>query len=325
MKKWISMICALALLLCGCVPAAQTAAPCEVHEYGEPVTVGTGYLEEGEMKYMCKICGEEKVEVLPAKKSISILAVGNSFSVNAMQYLWEILKSAGFEEVVLGNLFIGGCSLEMHWSNLFHNKPAYTYYYNDSGIWKTTNAATAESALQARQWDIVTLQQASHLSGQPASFETLERIQGAIKSYQPDAKMYWYMTWAYHPDTTNGNFGNYAKDQMTMYYAIVDTVKQKIHPNALIDAVIPAGTAIQNLRTYAIGDNLTMPDGFHLNDAGCYTVGLAWYAQITGLSVDRVCYLPKGVLPIAKHLDDIRQAVSDAIAYPMNIMPMAQP
>ncbi len=284
---------------------------------------GTGYLVDGEMKYMCKICGEEKTEIVPAKKSISILAVGNSFSVNAMQYLWDILTSAGFEEVVLGNLFIGGCSLEQHWSNLFHNKPAYTYYYNDSGSWKTTNAATAESALQSRKWDIVTLQQASHLSGMPASYETLERIQGAVQSYQPDAKLYWYMTWAYHPDTTNGNFGTYAKDQMTMYRAIVDTVKEKIHPNALFEAVIPAGTAIQNLRTYPIGDNLTTPDGFHLNEAGCYMVGLAWYAQITGLPADRVTYLPKGVVSIAENLDDIRQAVSNAIANPMGIMPKA--
>ncbi len=317
MKKIVFSFIIVLLFLCACTPAVS----CAEHQYGQPEESGTGYLEEGELKYMCKICGQVKTETIPAKKTISILAVGNSFSVNAMQYLWEILDSAGFEEVVLGNLFIGGCSLEQHWSNLFHNKPVYTYYYNDSGQWKTSNAATAEQALQSRQWDIVTLQQASHFSGQPDSYETLERIQGAVKSYQPDAKLYWHMTWAYHPDTSNANFVNYAKDQMTMYNAIVDAVKQKIHPNALFEGVIPAGTAIQNMRNCAIGDNMTIPDGFHLNNLGCYAVGLAWYAQLTGLPVERISYVPKGVSMIEEYLTDIRQAVTDAVEKPMEVTP----
>ncbi len=198
------------------------------------------------------------------------------------------------------------------------------YYYNDSGTWKTTNAATAEQALQSRRWDIVTLQQASHLSGQPASYETLERIQGAVRSYQPDAKMYWHMTWAYHPDTSNVNFVTYAKDQMTMYNAIVEAVRQKIQPNALIEGVIPAGTAIQNLRTYSIGDNMTMPDGFHLNDLGCYTVGLAWYAELTGLPLELVDYLPANVPDIQKYMTQMKQAVADAVKTPLDVTPSAQ-
>ena len=37
-------------------------------------------------------------------KSIKILAIGNSFSVDAVEYLWDMLDAAGVEEIVIGNL-----------------------------------------------------------------------------------------------------------------------------------------------------------------------------------------------------------------------------
>ena len=48
------------------------------------------------------------------KRSIKILAIGNSFSIDAMEYLWHILRAGGVEEVVLGDLFIGGCPVDLH-------------------------------------------------------------------------------------------------------------------------------------------------------------------------------------------------------------------
>ena len=39
-------------------------------------------------------------------KSISILAIGNSFSVDAMEYLYGILNDIGYEDITLGNLYI---------------------------------------------------------------------------------------------------------------------------------------------------------------------------------------------------------------------------
>ena len=45
---------------------------------------------------------------------LRILAIGNSFSTDSMQYLYQIAKNAGVEEIVLGNLYYGGCSLDEH-------------------------------------------------------------------------------------------------------------------------------------------------------------------------------------------------------------------
>lgn len=44
---------------------------------------------------------------------MKILAIGNSFSQDATRYLQDIAASAG-ENLFVRNLYIGGCSLEMH-------------------------------------------------------------------------------------------------------------------------------------------------------------------------------------------------------------------
>ena len=51
-------------------------------------------------------------------KVIKVLAIGNSFSEDAVeQYLYELAASQG-DSLVIGNAYIGGCSLEMHLDNL---------------------------------------------------------------------------------------------------------------------------------------------------------------------------------------------------------------
>ena len=61
---------------------------------------------------------EETTEMIETKefpKSLKILAIGNSFSTDSMQYLYQILKDGGVEEITLGNLYYGGCSLDQHY------------------------------------------------------------------------------------------------------------------------------------------------------------------------------------------------------------------
>ena len=69
------------------------------------------------------------------RKSIKILAIGNSFSVDGMEYLWDILSSAGYSEIILGNLAIASCTVEMHADNVKSNVPFYQYGKNTSGQW----------------------------------------------------------------------------------------------------------------------------------------------------------------------------------------------
>lgn len=47
--------------------------------------------------------------------SLKILAIGNSFSEDAVEYAWDIANSLGIQNVMIGHLYIGGCSLDMHY------------------------------------------------------------------------------------------------------------------------------------------------------------------------------------------------------------------
>ena len=58
------------------------------------------------------------------RDTLRILAIGNSFSVDGVEhYLWELFDAAGIP-VVIGNMYIGGCTLEKHWNNALSDAPA---------------------------------------------------------------------------------------------------------------------------------------------------------------------------------------------------------
>ena len=255
-----------------------------------------------------------------AGKAIKILAVGNSFSVDAMNnHLFPILESAGYTDITLGNLYIGGCSLNTHYANLRDNLKAYRYYCNTDGIWTATEATAASSAFGKTKWDVVTIQQVSSDSGRPATYTNLASVVAMIKQSEPQAKILWHMTWAYQQDSPHDAFPYYNKDQMTMYHAIVQTVQDQVLPLATINGVIPAGTAIQNLRTSALGDTLTS-DGHHLLDSyGDYTAALTWFCTITGEKPQAVSYRPGAV---AAQWDAIAAAVENAIKTPYAVTPL---
>ena len=98
-------------------------------------------------------------------KSIKILAIGNSFADNAMAYLYPILAALGYDDIVLGNLFIGGCSLATHTYNALNNLPAYTYRKNTTGKFDNVDNVSISTALADEDWQYVTMQQASGASG----------------------------------------------------------------------------------------------------------------------------------------------------------------
>ncbi|MBE6560311.1 MAG: DUF4886 domain-containing protein [Ruminococcaceae bacterium] len=288
-----------------------------VHEYTETVETPAKTFTEGVKKLSCSSCGDAYTEVIPATKSIKILAIGNSFSVDAMQYLWNILKDGGVEKITLGNLYIGGCSLEKHANNIASGAGAYTYYKNISGSWTTTSNTAVLTALKQEDWDIVTVQQASNYSGMASTYSYLSSILSFVEKNEPNAEIYWHMTWAYQQDSTHSGFKNYSNDQMTMYNSILKAVETEVKTKESICGVIPSGTAIQNLRTSYIGDTVTR-DGYHLSyDFGRYTAALTWFAYFTGKSPDSVDWMPADhAVNLRPHLPAIREAVKNAIAAP---------
>ena len=253
-------------------------------------------------------------------KSLYILAIGNSFSVDAMQYLYQILQELGYTDIYLGNLYIGGCTLQTHAGNITSNAKAYTYYVNKTGSWTNTAGFAPLNAMREKDWDYVSMQQASGYSGVADSYEPyLTTIVNSVVQNCPYAKRMWHMTWAYQGNSTHSDFGKYNKDQMTMYNAIVNAVQTKVLSRGDFEFVIPCGTAVQNLRTSFLGDNITR-DGYHMSyDVGRYVTALMWARLISGRSIEGISYKPSGYSYSDKTIAAIKEAVENAFEKPFEV------
>lgn len=253
-------------------------------------------------------------------KSIKILAIGNSFSVDAMEYLYGILKDVGYEDITLGNLYIGGCTLETHANNFTNNSASYTYYTNTTGTWTNKTSFRPLDALDSNDWDIITMQQGSPKSGIPSSYDPyLLSLIHSVMSRCEDAELVWHMTWAYQANSTHSGFASYNKDQMTMYNAILDAVKTKVMSTGLFSKVIPNGTAVQNMRTSFVGDNLTR-DGYHMSyDKGRYLTALTFAKALTDCDLDVVTYTPSAHSYTENEILAMKEAATNACKSPYEV------
>ncbi len=252
-------------------------------------------------------------------RTIKILAIGNSFSEDAIeQYLHELADADGIETII-GNLFIGGCSLERHMQCVNGNLPDYRYRkIGVDGVTKETPKCDIARAIADENWDYVSVQQASHFSGDYTTYQPyLSQLVTYVKAHtKKDVKIVFHQTWAYAQNSDHGGFKRYGNSQKQMYDAINGALKQvikDIHP----DVIVPSGTAIQNARTSSIGDNMNR-DGYHLNLLyGRYTAACTWFQAIFKRSVVGNSYAPEGVTAEQKTI--AQKAASAAVKHKFKV------
>jgi len=239
-------------------------------------------------------------------REMQVLCIGNSFSIDAVeQNLVQLADERGVK-LTVGNLYIGGCSLEQHATNIRKDSAAYSYRLmqkrvdtdgKEEFVREVTEGVSILQALQSREWDIITMQQASHYSGQWFTYEPwLSELIDSVKLHiAPTTKIYWYMTWAYQQDAKHPAFiPNYNRDQSYMYDEILGCNRQvlKNHP---FDGFIPGGIAIQQARRTKLGDTMCR-DGFHLSYTyGRYMMACLWLEVLTGKSCVGCEYMPEGM------------------------------
>ncbi len=253
-------------------------------------------------------------------EEISILFIGNSFSDDTEAYVVEILLELGYTTINVGNMYIGGCTIDMHYSNIMSNASAYDFRMRTHNGVKYTEYVpvsvggrkqTLDFAIGYKDWDIISLQQGSALSGKADSYANLSALKAEVqnRATNPDVEFVFNMTWAYQGNSTHPNFPDYNSDQTTMYNAIVDAVQQKVDLT-----VVPNGTAIQNARSSFVGDTLTL-DGHHLSlKLGRYIAGLTFVAKVTGKDISDIAYAPSGVTESQKLV--AIESVKNALATP---------
>lgn len=220
------------------------------------------------------------------KDTLRILAIGNSFSQDSVeQYLWELFDAAGIP-VIIGNMYIGGCTLERHFQNTVSGKEDYAYRKVVDGVRTSIPKVPLEHGLADEPWDYVSFQQASGVSGEYETYEPyLQALMAFVRRRVPATAVFmWHQTWAYSADSEHREFPRYGRDQMQMYQAILGASRKAVSSHSF-PILIPSGTAIQNARTSSLGDSLNR-DGFHLEKTyGRYTAACTWFEAISGISV----------------------------------------
>ena len=258
----------------------------------------------------------------PKPGVIKILAVGNSFSEDAIENnLYELAKEKGLE-IIIGNLYIGGASLDDHKKNLEEKRIAYDYRkINQNGEKKVYSKTSIDLAVEDEHWDYISFQQVSQNSGQ---LETVQRSLPAVYNFvkarakNPNVKYVYHQTWAYAQNSDHAGFANYNRNQLTMYEAIVN-VAQKVKEIAPIDLIVPAGTAIQTARTSAVEDGFTR-DGYHLNPLGRYTAACTWFETLFKQSTVGMNYKPAELSVFEAKI--AQNAAHFAILKPNEVTPM---
>ena len=254
------------------------------------------------------------------KNPIHVLAIGHSFAVDALRaHMWDMLKSAGYDYIVVAYLFTPSCSLNEQWERMQGKADHEQYCKTDpyTGEWGYYGPASGspdnkvQYAIRDEDWDIITLQPDPDYGGGvkywPSvdnDYKNLGNILNWIYKNKTNskAKIYYHMTWSFAKDCALWCFGNsspFKGDQLLHYRSFVEATREYVLKpyNNYFAGVIPAGTSIQNARSSRLGDTFNMPgnndpkaDGYHLNDKGDYVASLTWYAVITGKSAKTVTY-----------------------------------
>ena len=245
-----------------------------------------------------------------SERPLKVLMIGNSFSICNLTQMPSVVAAMG-RRVDLASLFIGGCSLERHWNNVAvaaTNATFKPYRFDRIADGKRVvenGKANIPDSLAMDMWDVVTIQQASHFSWDPATYHPWgDNLVAKVRELAPQAKIVVQETWSYPPwDKRLKKFGF---DHAEMYRRLHGAYAAFAGKYGF--SIIPVGTAAE----ICPDRNLlfTKPD-FHFNRDGEYLQGLAFTAKLFGVDVRKCPYKPDWME--SSRADEIKKAVMTAI------------
>lgn len=254
--------------------------------------------------------------------TLKVLAIGNSFSEDAVEkYLYQLAAEQG-DTLLIGDAVIGGCSIDRHLSNLKSEKRDYRYRRIEGGELVEHQGLSLPRIIQDEDWDIITLQQVSYQAGDPNSFGNLAELKKQVLKLatNPNVEIVWHMTWSYPRASKNQGFAPYNFDQQAMYDSIV-VAMNRVLPEVGIERYIPTGTALQKARE-ELGDIFNR-DGLHLKKTiGRYLAGCVWCEFLTGKDITLNPWWPEDISGYDMRI--IKRAVHETFAEMQSALPSLQ-
>lgn len=292
------------------------------------------------------------------EKPLRVLSIGNSFSASVCRQLPPMAEAEG-RALAYANLFIGGCSLRRHAENLeaAAADPSFRPYRlgahgfaPEEGL-RDGADASANELLARGDWDVVTVQQASHESWDYANYRPFgHAVVEAVRRACPRAEVVIQQTWAYRADDDRLRPGGaWGFDQPGMAdrvfaaydrFAADEGIARQIPTGRAVwisrrrelspfrpyetadlesfrwpDLPPQAGDVVGRLgwrRNWETGEMEIGRDTIHLNERGEYLQALVWFGFLFGADPTQVSY-------VSPHVGDadarfLRLCARDALA-----------
>lgn len=146
-------------------------------------------------KYICLIFLFVSFAFALTAKEVALLTIGNSFAESLSSYLEKVSESVPGCKLTFGKANHGGCELRRHWSYVEKEEasPNVKLYRNKT--------MTLKDILESCDWDFVSIQQASHESWIPETYQPYAKnLRDYVAKYAPSAEIIMQQTWSYRSD-----------------------------------------------------------------------------------------------------------------------------
>ncbi len=262
------------------------------------------------------------------RSALKILTIGNSFSHSVTVFLPQVVASVPGCELTLEEASHGGCELHRHWKYIECEESDGVFSMYQDRRWKLRELLVKEP------WDIVTIQQASHYSWKPETYQPYAtKIRDYVLQHAPQAEVVLQQTWAYRSDDPRLLVtGLWGINQEEMYERLADAYRRvaqelggvrliptglavqlarrlqpepfKPYPPSLLktlrwpDLPPQAGALVGNIgwkKDSETGEMTLWRDTIHLNARGQYLQACMWFAFLYERPVADITFVPEQV------------------------------
>lgn len=257
------------------------------------------------------------------KKTFKLLFIGNSFSDDTLQYVPEIALSYGYEDITVGRMFVGACSINMHLKHLEEDASPYVFSVDKGCGWIDMPNYSIREALAYADWDIIATMggtgdgskatEAESYANLPVFIRRLEELVGTDKTFA------FNMTWVGESTSKHPQIVALDGNVELMYELIAAQMRDTVAHIPEIDIVSPTGTAIQNARSSSHEGKFTR-DGYHLDrSAGRFIAGLTFFCAVTGCDPRGVGFFTHGMTEKMKRI--AIESTENALSSPWKVTP----
>ena len=259
--------------------------------YLDLITFEIWHKLDGEWKPVGNMKSDSSLQKWEEDDALNVVFIGDSLVVDTSAYIYEISKDLGVEKVKVGRVYSYEAAIENHIENINSRTSSYRYDVSFDSKNETFEQQDLVDVLKSEKWDYISIQQSVFKSADDESYSSAPELVSLIRKYAPNANLVWNMAWAYDGESVNPEFESFGNDQERMFKAITTCVKQNIFFQNDFNKISYTGTAIQNIRSTLIKDNVSS-NGYNLSNYGKYVASVAFLYTAVGMDISELSYIP---------------------------------